>query len=85
VRGHPRAVATPVSGPSAPVGEVTYEFSVFQGEDEVAFGEGADGEAILREANHYAAQYRQDGPVAVYVHKTERTEIWSQIDAGVRQ
>jgi len=65
--------------------EVTYEFSVMQDEDEVAAGAAGELEPIMREAGHYAAQYRQAGPVAVYVWKSERTDIWSEVDPELRQ
>lgn len=65
--------------------EVTFEFSVMQNDEEVAAGAAGQLDPIMAEAKHYAAQYRQDGPVAVYVWKSERTDIWSQIDPEAEQ
>ena len=43
-------------------------FSIWQGGEKVAGGSGPF-EMVRREAAHYAAVYRQDGPVKVYVRK----------------
>lgn len=43
-------------------------FSIWQGGEKVAGGSGPL-EMVRREAAHYAAVYRQDGPVKVYVRK----------------
>jgi len=64
--------------------EITYEFSVMQDDEEVAAGAAGELAPIMQEARHYAAQYRQDGPVAVYVWKSERTDIWSEVDPELR-
>jgi hypothetical protein len=51
-------------------------FSVIQGGLTVASGSGPY-EAIQREASHYAAVYRQDGPVRVRVRKLKPREASS--------
>ena len=43
-------------------------FSIWQGGEKVAGGSGPL-EMVRREAAHYAAMYRQDGPVKVSVRK----------------
>jgi hypothetical protein len=52
--------------PSPEVGaEPEYECQVWQGDDLVANAFGSSLGEVEREAAHYAAQYRQDGPVEV--------------------
>ena len=43
-----------------------YEFEVWQDGWAQAKACGSDRESALREANHYAVMYGQDGPVAIY-------------------
>lgn len=49
----------------APERFFAFEFEVWQGDEMVASASGPR-EHALREAMHYAAQYKQDGPVRVF-------------------
>lgn len=45
-----------------------YKFKIYEirGKNKLEVGSGKDKEAIEREAQHYAMQYSQDGPVEIW-------------------
>jgi hypothetical protein len=66
ITDHAFVPPAPSETPSAEVGaEPEYECQVWQGDDLVANAFGSSLSEVEREAAHYAAQYRQDGPVEV--------------------
>lgn len=60
-----RAFARAVGANHSPLMSDTAEFEVWQGDDMQASTSGPRADA-LREAQHYATQYVEDGPVTIY-------------------
>jgi hypothetical protein len=52
-----------------------YEFEILQGDQWTAGGSAADLESCVREAEHYAFMYGQDGPVEVRYYRVMRERI----------